>query len=88
MDATVDWAGPDLKFKNDTDYGILIKAWAGRRDDDGVVLLDAERAQGREDRFRATSRTSPTPAERYILKRGLADGSKVQDGRRHARASR
>jgi vancomycin resistance protein YoaR len=76
MDATVDWAGPDLKFKNDTDYGILIKAWA---DAATMTVAFYSTPSGRTVEKTVSERTAfSDPAERYILKRDLAPGSKVR----------
>jgi vancomycin resistance protein YoaR len=76
MDATVDWAGPDLKFKNDTDYGILIKSWA---DAATMTVAFYSTPTGRKVEKTVSERSDFTkPTERYILKRGLAPGTKVR----------
>jgi vancomycin resistance protein YoaR len=76
MDATVDWAGPDLKFKNDTKYGILIKAWS---DAATMTVQLFSTPNGRTVEKKVGPRRDFTkPGERYILKRGLEPGTKVR----------
>ncbi len=76
MDATVDWAGPDLKFKNDTKYGILIKAWSDAATMT-VQLFSSPNGRTVEKKV-GPRRDYREPGERYILKRGLAAGTKVR----------
>jgi vancomycin resistance protein YoaR len=76
MDATVDWAGPDLKFTNDTKYGILIKAWA---DAATMTVSLYSSPNGRTVEKRVGERHSfSDPTDRYILKRGLPPAAKVK----------
>ncbi len=76
MDATVDWAGPDLQFKNDTKYGILIKAWA---DDASMTVSFYSTPSGRKvEKIEGEKTAFTKPGERFILKKGLPDGAKVK----------
>ena len=74
---------PTCKFKNDTDYGILIKAWA---DAATMTVSFYSTPNGRKvEKIGGRASSSFTePGERYILKKGLRRRHEGEDGRGRA----
>ena len=81
MDATVADGGPDLVFKNDTKYGILIRASASASTMT-VTLYSTDRGL-RVEKIAGQPHDQTTPKARYILNPALKGAEKTQrDGRR------
>ena len=76
MDATVADGGPDLVFKNDTKYGILIRASAGSSTM-SVTMYSTDRGV-RVEKIAGKPHDRVTPKARYILNPALKGSEKVQ----------
>ena len=76
MDATVADGGPDLVFKNDTKYGILIRASAGSSTM-SVTMYSTDRGV-RVEKIAGKPHDQVTPKSRYILNPALKGAEKSQ----------
>ncbi|MDX6377238.1 MAG: hypothetical protein QOE98_1541 [Gaiellaceae bacterium] len=76
MDATVADGGPDLVFKNDTKYGILIRASASASTMT-VTLYSTDRGL-RVEKVAGQPHSKTTPKARYILNPALEGAAKSQ----------
>jgi len=76
MDATVADGGPDLVFKNDTKYGILIRASAGSSTMT-VTMYSTDRGV-RVEKIAGKPHDQVTPKARYILNPALKGSEKSQ----------
>jgi vancomycin resistance protein YoaR len=69
LDATVSWGGPDFRFRNDSPYGILIRASA---DAETMTVNLYSTSRGYTTTLTAGTPTLPTkPGVRYVLDESL-----------------